>query len=67
MEETMKDKESSLEYCLVLKKFEDVFEEFPGFPRKRDIDFSIDLKHRATPISNNPYRMSMPELKKLKT
>jgi hypothetical protein len=33
------------------------------FPPKRDIDFSIDLMHGATPVSKNPYRMSTLNLK----
>jgi hypothetical protein len=65
MEEPMKDKEPSLKDYPVLKEYEDVFEEFPGFPPKRDIDFSIDLIPRASPVSKTPYRMSMPELKEL--
>jgi hypothetical protein len=48
MEDPMKDKEPSIEYYPVLKDFEDVFEEFPGLPTKRDIDFSIDLIPGAT-------------------
>jgi hypothetical protein len=43
MEEPMKDKESSLKYYLVLKEYEDVFEDLLGFPPKRYIEFSIDL------------------------
>jgi hypothetical protein len=53
----------SLEDYPVLKEYEDVFREFPGFPPKRDIDFSIDLIPRASPVSKTPYRMSTPELK----
>jgi len=36
-----------------------------GFPRKRDIDFSISLMSVVVSMSNNPYRMSIPELKEL--
>jgi hypothetical protein len=46
-----------------LKENEDVFWEFQGFPPKRDIDFSIDLIPRASPMSKTPYIMSTPELK----
>jgi hypothetical protein len=48
-----------------LKEFEDLFEELSGFPPKRDIDFSIDLMHGPTLISNTPYKMSTPEIKDL--
>ena len=43
MEEAAIDKVTSIKYHLVLRDFEDVFIEIPGFPPKRDIDFSIDL------------------------
>jgi hypothetical protein len=65
MEEPMIYKEPSLEYYLVLKEFEDVFEELLGLPPKRDIDFSIDLILGDAPVSNTPYRMRMLELKEL--
>jgi hypothetical protein len=65
MEETPKDKVQNLEYHAVLEDFEDVFKEVPGLPPKRDIDFSIKLMPGATPVSNTPYRMSIPELKEL--
>jgi hypothetical protein len=41
----------------------DVFQEIPGFPPKREIDFSIDLVPGASLVSKTPYRMSTPELK----
>jgi hypothetical protein len=44
----------------VLQEFADVFEEIPGLPPKRDIDFSIDLMPRVAPVSKTPYRMSTP-------
>jgi hypothetical protein len=50
---------------LNLRYFEDVFREIPGFPPKRDIDFSIDLVPRATPVSKEPYKMGTLELKEL--
>jgi hypothetical protein len=54
-----------LEDYAVLKEFEDVFKVVPGLPRKRDLDFSINLTPRAVLISKTPYRMSTPELKEL--
>jgi hypothetical protein len=63
--ETPKDKVSSIEDHEVLKEFKDVFQEVPGLPPKRDIDFSINLMPGATPVSKAPYRMSTPELKEL--
>ena len=49
----------------VLKEFADVFQEVPGLPPKRDIDFSINLVPGSIPISKTPYRMGTPELKEL--
>jgi hypothetical protein len=37
----------------------------PILPRKRDIDFSIDLVLGSTPVSKDPYKMGTPELKEL--
>jgi hypothetical protein len=65
MEDPMKDKEAILEDYSILRGFEDVFEELPRLPPKRDIDFSIDLMIGAAPVSKTPYRMSIPELKEL--
>ncbi|XP_074299612.1 uncharacterized protein LOC141630751 [Silene latifolia] len=45
----------------------DVFpDEIPGLPPQRDIDFGIDLKPGAGPISKAPYRMGPKELEELK-
>jgi hypothetical protein len=63
--ETPIDKVPNLEDYVVLEHFEDVFKEVPGLPPRRDIDFSINVIPGATPVSNNPYRMSTPELKEL--
>jgi hypothetical protein len=56
VEETTKDKESSLEDYPVLKEYVDVFVEFLGLPPKRD----IDLIHGSSLVSKNPYRISTP-------
>jgi hypothetical protein len=65
VEETDNTKGPSLEDFSVLWEFEDVFQEIPGFPPRREIDFSIDLVPRAAPVSKKPYRMRTPELKEL--
>ena len=41
-------------------------DELSGMPPKRDIDFTIDLVPRATPISKDPYKMSKPKLVEVK-
>ena len=58
MEEPKKTKGPSLEEFSVLQEFEDVFQEIPGFPPKREIDLSIDLVSRDMIVSKTPYRMS---------
>jgi hypothetical protein len=63
--ETPKDKVSSIKDHEVLKESEDVFQEVPGLPLKKDIDFFVNLMPGAAPVSKDPYRMSAPELKEL--
>jgi hypothetical protein len=50
---------------LVLQEFEDVFQEIPGFPPKREIDLSIDLVPGVSLVSKTTYRMITSELKEL--
>jgi hypothetical protein len=51
----------------VVKEFPDVFfEDLPGLPPDREIEFSIDLLLGTTPISKAPYRMALVELEELK-
>jgi hypothetical protein len=49
----------------VITEFKEIFQEVPGLPTKRDIDFSINFMPGAAPVSKAPYRMSTPELKEL--
>jgi hypothetical protein len=65
VEEPDNTKGPILEDFSVLQEFEDVFQEIPGFPPRREIDFSIDLVSGAAPVSKTPYRMRTPELKEL--
>ena len=52
----------------MIREFPDVFpEELPGVPPKREVDLSIEVVQRMTPISRAPYRMAPTELKELKT
>jgi hypothetical protein len=51
----------------VVKDFPDVFpEELPGMPPDTEVEFVIDLLPETAPISKQPYRMSVEELKELK-
>jgi hypothetical protein len=46
-----------------LSKFKVVFlNELPGLPPERELDFTIELKPSAEPISKAPYRMTAPKL-----
>jgi hypothetical protein len=52
----------------VVRDFPDVFlEELPGMPPEWEVEFVIDLLPGTAPISKRPYRMSLEELKELKT
>ncbi|XP_074291482.1 uncharacterized protein LOC141618283 [Silene latifolia] len=51
----------------IVQDFRVVFpDEIPGLSPQRDIDFGIDLKPRAGPISKAPYRMGPEELEEFK-
>jgi hypothetical protein len=53
----------SLDQYPVLSEFKDVFpNELPGLPPEREIDFTIEIKPGAEPISKNLYRMTVSEL-----
>ena len=59
--------ENLLDTLPVVREFKEVFpDEIPRLPPKREIEFSIDLVLRATPISGAPYRISPPKLMELK-
>ena len=60
VEEASKYEVSKIGDHAVLTKFEDVFQEVPRLPLKRDINFSINLMPGAAPVSKAPYRMSIP-------
>jgi hypothetical protein len=65
VEEASRDEVSKIGDHAVLIEFEDIFQEVPRLPPKRDINFSINLMPGAAPVSKDPYRMSTPELKEL--
>jgi hypothetical protein len=53
----------SVDQYPVLSEFKDVFSnELPGLPPERELDFTIELKPGAEPISKTLYRMTAPEL-----
>ncbi|XP_024178320.1 uncharacterized protein LOC112184284 [Rosa chinensis] len=50
----------------VVSKYADVFQEIPGLPPKRVMDFSINAIPGTAPISRAPYRMAPAQLQELK-
>ena len=51
----------------IVREFPDVFpKELHGIPAKREVDLSIEIVPRTTPISRAPYRMAPSELKELR-
>ena len=62
-----KREESSLFDIHIVCDYPDVFpEELPGLLPQREMKFTIDVVHGATPASITPYRMAPLELKELK-
>ncbi|KAH0765134.1 hypothetical protein KY285_001005 [Solanum tuberosum] len=60
-------KTPSLESVHVVNELSKVFPYYlPSIPRKREIDFGIDLLPNTQPISITPYKMASVELKELK-
>jgi hypothetical protein len=59
--------EKSLEHIRIVCEYPEVFpEELPGMSPDRDIEFSIELLPRTTPISKRAYRMDVKDLIELK-
>ena len=58
---------AKLENIRVVKEFPDVFpKELLGLRPEREVDLSVEILPRTTPISRAPYRMAPMELKELK-
>ncbi|XP_070022562.1 uncharacterized protein [Nicotiana sylvestris] len=63
----MKVESLTIQSIPVVNEFPDVFfDELPGLPPEREIEFAIGLLPDTHPISIPPYRMSPLELKELK-
>ncbi|XP_024172170.1 uncharacterized protein LOC112178219 [Rosa chinensis] len=50
----------------VVSEYSDVFQEIPGLPPRREVDFAIDVIPGTAPVSMAPFRMAPTELKELK-
>ena len=56
-----------MEKIPVVREFPNVFpEELSGIPLEREVDLSIEIVPRTTPLSKAPYRMAPTKLKELK-
>ena len=49
-----------------MRDFSEVFQEVPGLPPDREIEFAMELLPGITPISKAPYQMAPIELAELK-
>lgn len=52
---------------LVVKEFWEVFGEFPRLPSPREVEFLFELKAHIVSLHKAPYRMTLIELKELKS
>ena len=63
MEVVNERKGPSLDQYPILSEFKDDFpNELPGLPSEGELDFTIEIKPGAEPISKTSYRMTMPKL-----
>ena len=49
----------------IASEYQDVFQDIPGLPPVREIEFCIELQPGTVPISRAPYRMAPAELREL--
>jgi len=61
----LRDQSATLAETRVVCEFEDIFDEIPGLPPRREVEFCIELQHGTVPISRAPYRMGPAELREL--
>ena len=62
------DKDVKLDDISIVRDYPDVFPvELSRLPPKREVEFTIELVQRTTPISKTPYQMAPLELKELKS
>ena len=68
IEEVMlRDRSADLYETRVVSDFPDVFQDIPGLPPVREVEFCIELQPGTSLISRAPYRMSPAEMRKLQT
>ena len=50
----------------VAKEFADVFQDIPGLPPRREVEFRIDLIPGSSPVSKAAYRLAPKQLEEMK-
>ena len=63
----LRDQSSDLLETRVVSDYQDVFQDIPGLPPVREVEFCIELQPDTTPISRAPYRMAPAEMRELQT
>ena len=67
IQEISQEDDKTLHDIAVVREFPDVFfQDLPGLPPPREVEFAIELIPGSQPIFKPPYRMAPTELKKLK-
>ena len=64
-ETMLREQSDTLDQTRVVCEFQDVFQDIPGLPPRRDIEFCIELQPGVAPISRAPYRMAPAEMREL--
>ena len=60
-----RDHNIPLDEIRVVSDFPDVFQDIPGLPPRRELEFCIELQPGTTPISQAPYHMAPKESREL--
>ena len=64
-EVSRRDQSKPLHETRVVSDFPDVFQDIPGLPPRRELEFCIELQPDTMPISQAPYRMAPKESREL--
>ncbi|GKC10238.1 putative reverse transcriptase domain-containing protein [Tanacetum coccineum] len=63
---SIKANEPTLSDILIVRDFKNVFpNDLSGLPPQRQVQFHIDLFHRATPVAKSPYRLVPSKMQEL--
>ena len=68
IEEVMRrDQGAELLETRVVSEYQDVFQDIPGLPPAREVEFCIELQLGTAPISRAPYRIVPVEMREIQT